>query len=271
MYHRLLSVLLVLGTCAPQLSAQTTPPANLYVFPLMVDGTSGGFSFRSTLSVASTDGKTSLAPCTFSERNVMASLNGRDGFHYLLEVFDAGFSPLSKIPLNQGLTVLAQNIWHTSAQAPLISGYAELSCPNTVQTQLQFSYFDPSNNKIGEATIPPATKGNSFQFLVDTRDGTRLGFSLANDSAAAGLYEVIARDQFGQVVAFNFNGVIQAFSQVSRFIDEEFTQPTLPPNFVGSIEIVGVPGSQSYAVGLQFTGSVFTTVQPLVRDTPLPF
>jgi hypothetical protein len=69
------------------------------------------------------------------------------------------------------------------------------------------------------------------------------------------------------VVAFNVNDEIQAFSQVSKFIDQEVT---LPANFVGSIEIVGVPGSQSYAVGLQFTGSVFTTVQPLVRDTPLP-
>ena len=269
MYHRLLSVLLVLGTCALQLSAQTNPPANLYVFPLMVDGTSGGFIFRSTLKVASTDAKTPLA-CVFSERNVSASMTGTDGVlnAYPAFVVDAGFSPLSQIRLFQELN-LPSDIWHTSAQSPLKSGYAELSCPNTVQTQLQFSYFDSSNNKIGEATIPPATKGNSFQFQVDTRDGTRLGFSLTNDSATLGLFKVIARDQFGQVVTFNFNDTIQAFSQVSKFIDEELTQ--LPPNFVGTVEIVGVPGSQSYAVGLQFTGSVFTTVQPLVRDTPLPF
>jgi hypothetical protein len=208
----------------------------------------------------------------FFERNVMASLTGRDGFLYPLQVVDAGFSPLSQVLLNQGLTILSQNIFHTTAQEPIKSGYAELSCPNTVQTQLQFSYFDASNNKIGEATIPPATKGNSFQFLVDTRDGTRLGFSLVNDSNISGLqYKVIARDQFGQVVTFNLNGTIQAFSQVSKFIDEALTQPPLPPNFVGSIEIVGVPGGSSYAVGLQFTGSVFTTVQPLVRATPLPF
>ena len=92
---------------------------------------------------------------------------------------------------------------------------------------------------------------------------------MTNDSAANGQFKVIARDQLNQVVDFNVNDIIQSFSQVSKFVDEELSH--LPANFVGTIEIVGVPGSQSYAVGLQFTGSVFTTVQPLVRDTPLPF
>jgi hypothetical protein len=265
MYLRLLSALLLFGTCALQVSAQS--PANLYVFPLIVDGTSGGFSFRSTLKVASTDGTTPLV-CMFSERNVMASMTGLDGVLYPAFVVDAGFSPLSQIRLYQDLNLPA-DIWRTNGQAPLISGYAELSCPNTVQTQLQFSFFDPSNNKIGEATVPPAAKGNSFQFQVDTRDGTRLGFSLTNDSDIFGQFKVIARDQYNQVVTFNTNDTIQAFSQVSKFIDEELK--LLPPNFVGTVEIVGVPGSQSYVIGLQFTGPVFTTVQPLVRDTPLPF
>src|SRR5205085_918946 len=147
----------------------------------------------------------------------------------------------------------------------LKSGYAELSCPNTVQAQLQFSYFDSANHKLGEATIQPATKGNSFQFLIDRRDGTRLGFSLTNDSAISGQFMVIARDQSGHVVDFNLNDTIQPWSQVSKFIDEEL--PRLPANFFGTVEIIGVPGSQSYSVGLQFTGSVFTTVQPLVRAT----
>jgi hypothetical protein len=61
--------------------------------------------------------------------------------------------------------------------------------------------------------------------------------------------------------------VIEPWSQVSRFVDQ---MVALPSNFVGSIELVGVSGGQNYAVGLQYTGTVFTTVQPLVRDTPLP-
>jgi hypothetical protein len=132
---------------------------------------------------------------------------------------------------------------------------------------LQYSLFNAQNNKLGEATVQPATQGRSFQFLIDTRDGTRLGISLTNDSAAGGQFELIARDQFNTPSSnFAFDN-IDPFSQVSRFVDELLP---LPPNFVGSIEVVGVPGGQNYAVGLQFTGTVFTTIQPTVRATPLP-
>jgi hypothetical protein len=120
--------------------------------------------------------------------------------------------------------------------------------------------------KLSEATIAPAAQGNSFQFLIDRRDGSRLGFSLANDSNTGGQYELIARDQFNNIVDQNFE-FLDPFSQVSKFVDEMLT---LPANFVGAVELVGIPGANSYAVGLQFTGTVFTTVQPLVRATPLP-
>jgi hypothetical protein len=264
MFWRLCTILLLLGICAPRAGAQTS---NLYVFPLFVDGKTGGFSFRSTLRVTSTNGTDPLT-CTLSQRNTAASLTGLDGFLYPTFVVDAGFSPLAQALLNQHLA-LATEIFRTSGQTPQKTGYAELSCPTPVHAELQFSYFDPSGNKIGEAAVPPATQGNSFQFIMDRRDGSRLGFSLANDTAIEGQFFVIARDQFNQVIDFNLNDTIQPWSQVSKFVDEEL--PRLPANFAGTIEIVGVSGSQSYAVGLQFTGSIFTTVQPLVRATRLPF
>jgi len=107
----------------------------------------------------------------------------------------------------------------------------------------------------------------SFKFLIDRRDGTRLGFSLVNDSAAEGQFLVIARDQFNNEVDRNFHDIIEPWSQVSRFVDQMLN---LPPDFVGNIELVGVTGGKNYAVGLQYTGTVFTAIQPLVRNTPLP-
>ena len=266
-YWRFCVVLLILGTCALQAGAQA-PPANLYVFPMFVDGNVPGAAiFKSTLRIASTT-NTNPVNCTLSQRNTSATLTGASGYVYITSVVTGDFSPLSVTTIKQPIG-LSSEIARTSGQPALKTGYAELSCPTPAVTSVQYAYYDGSGNKLGEATVEPATLGNSFQFLIDKRDGTRLGFALANDSAIQGQFRVIARDQFNQVVDFNITDTVQPWSQISRFVDEELSH--LPANFVGTVEIVGVPGSQSYAVGLQFTGAVFTTVQPLVRDTPLPF
>ena len=45
---------------------------------------------------------------------------------------------------------------------------------------------------------------------------------------------------------------------------------TLPSDFVGTIELVGLSAGQNYAVGIQFTENVFTAIEPLIRTAPLP-
>ncbi len=237
--------------------------SNVYVFPLFADGTSGGTSYRSILKVSKTS-STNPLQCTLTQRNTSASFIGVDGFVYSADVFDAGFSPpaLTQITLDQ---FLPWEILRTNAQSPLKTGYAKLSCPGAVQAQLQFSLSN-QDSKLGEATITPATEGNSFQFLLDRRDGTRLGFSIVNDSAAAGQFALIARDRFNYEVDRAYD-TIESWSQVSRFVDEMLS---LPADFVGTVEVVGLSGGQNYAVGLQFTGTVFTTIQPIVRAAPLP-
>ena len=107
----------------------------------------------------------------------------------------------------------------------------------------------------------PAVKGRSFEFLVDRRTGARLGFSLVNDSATAGQFTLIVRDRFNYEID-RIYGDIEAWSQVSRFADELLA---LPPNFVGTVELIGA-GTESYAIGFEFTGAVFTTIQPVVQS-----
>jgi len=99
-----------------------------------------------------------------------------------------------------------------------------------------------------------------------TNDGTRLGFSLANNSATTGQYTVVTRDEYNYVVDIEYYP-IQAWSQISAFVDEV---AKLPSNGIGSAEIVGLSGGQNYAVGLQYSGSTFAAIQPIVRATPLP-
>lgn len=272
MYWRLGTILLLLGICAPRAGAQTS--ANPYVFPLLVHGgKTGEASFRSTLRLTSMNGTDPLI-CTMSQRNTSPNFKGLDGYLYITSVVTSDISPLSITPLSQDLSrpseILVTTTRDPNKADPITTGYAKLSCQTAFQAQLQYSYFDAAGNKIGEATVLPATKGNSFQFQLDRRDGTRLGFSLVNDSTAQRQFRIVARNQFNEIVDFNYD-TIQPTSQFSRFIDEELLR--LPANFTGTVEIVGDAsnqGSQSYAVGLQFTGSIFTTVQPVVRDTPLP-
>jgi hypothetical protein len=258
--------LLLLTTCALRAGAQSPAPANVYVFPLFTDGTANGTTYQSVLKIAET-GAAIPFRCTLTQWNTSATFIGVNGDIYSPSTISVGFNGPASVTqiLNYPLEILRTN---DPSPAPLKTGYAKLSCPGTVQTQLQFSLFDAKNNKLGEAAIAPAVQGNSFQFLIDTRDGTRLGFSLTNDSAVAGGYfKLIARDQFNSPTSFLSYDWLDPQSQVSRFVDEMLP---LPPNFVGSIELVGVPGGQNYAVGLQFTGTVFSTIQPDVRATPLP-
>jgi hypothetical protein len=193
-----------------------------------------------------------------TQRNTSAPFIGVDGTLYYADVFDGGFSPpaLTQITLDQFLPF---EILRTNAQSPLKTGYAKLDCAGAVDAQLQLSISD-KDNKLGETTITPATAGTEFQFLIDRRDGTRFGFSLANDSATFSQFAVIARDQFNFEVDRAYE-MIEPRSQVSRFVDRMLT---LPADFVGTIQLVELSDGPNYAVGYQFTGTVFTTLQPLV-------
>jgi len=250
-------ILLMLTAGVVPAAAQSSS-ANTYVFPLFTDGTGSGTSYRSVLKITKTS-TTNPLQCTLTQRNTSAPFTGIDGTFYYADVFDGGFSPpaLTQITLDQFLPF---EILRTNAQSPLNTGYAKLSCAGTVEAQLQFSLSDKDNKKLAETTMTPATAGTSFQFLIDRRDGTRLAVSLVNDSAIFGQFTIIARDQFNFEVDRVFE-TIEPSSQLWRFVDEMLT---LPADFVGNIQLVSLSGGQNYAVGIQFSGAVFTAVQPIV-------
>jgi len=260
---RRLAAMLLLALPVPAMGQATSPQ---YVFPLFVDGTSNGTVYRSTLKIAGLDPAATSNRCTLTQRQTDAGFAGVNGDVYTADVFDSGDNPpaITQILLDR---FLPWEVLRSNAQSRLAAGYATLTCTAAVQPELQVTLRDSKGAKLGETTVPPAVPGNSFQFIFDTRDGTRLGFALANDSDVDGPYTVVARDQFNNLLDVEFD-TLNAHSQVSRFIDQIVV---LPPGFVGSIEVIGVSGGRNYAVGLQFTGSVFATVQPVVRASPLRF
>src|SRR5258706_4984541 len=128
MYWRLCIGLLFLSGGALRAGAQSTA-SNVYIFPLFADGRAAGTSYRSTLKMTRVSGSTTMG-CTLTQRNTSASFTGVSGYFYPAYVIDAGFSPAAQSLVNF-YPYLPWEILRTSAESPLQTGYAKLSCPGT--------------------------------------------------------------------------------------------------------------------------------------------
>src|SRR5215813_12390277 len=133
------SILLLLIAVGALSAYGQTASSNVYTFPLFVDGTLGTTSFRSTLKITNTS-STDTMQCNFVQRNTSAPFTGVIGYFYTADVFDGGFSPPALTVVNL-FPYLPFEILRTSAATPLKSGYGKLTCPHTVDTQLQFSMY----------------------------------------------------------------------------------------------------------------------------------
>ena len=125
MYSRLLRILILLAVGAVEAAAQTST-AITDVFPLFVNGSSGGSSYRSALRVSNTS-TTPTMQCSLFQRNTAAQFIGIQNIptQYTTNVIQAGISPLS---VTQVILSPSQplDILRTNGQGALITGYASL-------------------------------------------------------------------------------------------------------------------------------------------------
>jgi hypothetical protein len=263
MYWRCAALLVV--AAAFQVRAQDSTSSQ-YVFPIFAAGTSDGITYKSALRILNANATNPALNCILTQRGSATVFSGIQGDQYYPDIFDTGDNPPAVTPIRLD-RYLPWEILRSTNKAGLQDGYAVLTCPGTVNAQLQLSLVDMAGVKIGETSVSPATQAVSFEFLLDRRDGTRLGLALINDSQVEGEYTIIARDEFRQEI-YRAYDTLRAWSRVFRFVDEALK---LPPNFSGSIELIGVRGGRNYAVGLQVTGAVFSAVAPLTRGAPLSF
>jgi len=246
--------------------AQAPPAAFTYVFPIFIDGAANGMVYKSTVSLLPISTAPASMQCTVTQRQTSTAFLGLQGDDYFPITQYGGNALQTQAPvLLSGR--LQWEILSSSGQAPQKSGYLTASCPQDFHTDLHISLFDSTGKKIDESSLVPAVKGTSFEFLLDMRTGVRLGLSLVNDTAVDGQpYKLIARNQLNEIVSGPQFIYLHNYSQESIFADEAIQ---LPPNFVGSIEVIGVSSGNNYAVGLQFTGNVFSVVTPTVRNAPI--
>ena len=207
-----------------------------YVFPQFVFG--GGWA--STLTVwAIGDGPTTCR-LTAGGRVLprWQDISSSDGREVMLNL-DEGHS---------------QTLW-TGDTGSLSSGLALLECNDGVKTHVLISLASEEAT-ISEALVEPSEPARQVFFLTDHRGGKRFGVALANPS-----------DQTIEVMA-GINGLAEgAETEVeisippqeakAFFMDELYD---IPENHRGWVSMWSNDGRSLYAIGLRFTGQVFTTI-----------
>ena len=248
----LLVPVLLIGGLVEVASAQ-----HKYIFPQFVFG--GGWV--STLMVQASATPTT---CTFS---------AQDRFLTMRDHFGNNISGTS-ISL-----ILGMNGWTILKTAPsqgmaVSSGMSVLDCSEEVSANTLFS-LEVGGSLVSEAVVQSPEEivsGESLaQFLADHRDGARFGVAVANPSNQPISVVVIVADVDGQEIG-NTTVDLPANDFRAFFVDELVTIPT---GHTGQV-VMGATGS-FYAIGLRFTGPVFTTIPAIVfhltkatPDTPEP-
>lgn len=141
----------------------------------------------------------------------------------------------------------------------LKSGYASLLCTSNVEAQLLYAEYSRTGNKISEATVFSSPSTTSLRMVADERDGAQLGMAIANDSAQTGSYTIRIYNANGSLIA-SPQLTVNAGENRAVFLDQ---LSSILHNSLGSIDIVATSGTAS-AIGIRFTGEIFTTVPAAV-------
>ena len=242
----LLFLLIWLGGLVEVASAQ-----HRYIFPQFAFG--GGW--ESTLTAVS--GVNDNTTCTFSAQGRFLTMrdhlgNSRTGTALTLQ---GAFNFLKT---------------ETPGQAAS-SGMAVLDCNNEVIAANTLFSLEVGGSLVGEALVESAEEvvagPDSYAwFPADHRGGSRFGVAVANPSPQP-LDMIVTMFDTGMQTIVNATVNVPANTSKAFFVDE---LGTVPPDLFGQVLISpsNNSGPSLYAVGLRFTGLVFTTIPAIVYPRP---
>ena len=221
------------------LSAQSA----FHVFPQVVDGAGAGLTYRSVLMI------------TNSFDNISADCTLR------LYGLQATFTTLGATiigPANFVNMIVPAGGWHylkTTGLQFMDTGYATLTCSSSVSAQLVYSLYSGST-KISEATVFASPATFNARFIADQTEGARLGVAIVNNNDVGRSYTVTVSNSFGVVIGTRVV-FIPARTSHGQFIDELVANTG---NQVCFVTVQALDFSGFSAIGLRFTGGIFTTV-----------
>lgn len=211
-----------------------------HVFPRFSDGRlSGGDSWRSTLSIL--PWFDSDAPqCSLNLYGMTTSFPGTSANSvFTINIPAGGFLSIRSMGLQT-----------------LQNGYATLTCNKYVYASVQFAYYNGVGTKLGEATVPSVTfESFESRMVFDMTEGALFGFAVANNTDISHTYDVTLTGSFGtRTGSFNLG----PRSANGMFVSDLITN--IPAGATGIMRIRSRDYSDHSAMGLRFTGGVFTTI-----------
>jgi len=235
----ILGALLSLVYCA-DLSAQSA--ARYHVFPQFVDGAyPDGSFFRSTLFAINT--ATVAASCSYQ-------LYGLPNDRLLP-------ANTFTLPANGGLFRAS-----TPGNAALVAGYSTLSCDQPALSYVQYEFVSADQSVQGTASVYSSPSGTASEFIFPTAAGYRLGVAVSNDSDHS--TQITLRLGAAGATELQQTLTLAPRTRIARFIDEIFS---IPNGFVPVALLMQSADSTPTpfnALGLIFSGPVFSTAPPLV-------
>ena len=245
---RNLATLLVAVACALPAIAQSDETAKqFHVFPQLADG--GGW--QSVLLV--TNAAQSSSFCTFELHGLSL-----DRFPEVSGITASGSTATFSLDGPGGYLT-----WRTKNESALATGYPTLDC--TAPTVAQVLYVSRDGSGVtGMATVFSSQAGTVFQFPVLTADAS-LGIAIANDTITDAscrfVLESPDRQNLGQATL-----PVPSKSNVAKFLHQVIQ---VPDGFTEGSATVSCD-QQVSAIGLQFSGTIFTTLPPAILSaTPV--
>jgi hypothetical protein len=146
----------------------------------------------------------------------------------------------------------------TNLSGPLVTGYATLSCSNTVTVNTVYLYGG-YGQILSMATVfsaPPFMKASVSGIQTSV---ARVAIAIANNSSTTVQCQIIVNTSpSGTVTGQTIS--IAPYSNVAKFVDELVSLPTN----AGPMIVYLVADQPLYAIGLMYSGKQFTTLPPTI-------
>jgi hypothetical protein len=220
-----------------------------FVFPEVADGAFGDGDYYKTTFMILPGSSTSVVTCEFVLYGLGVDLDGKG----LVTRWTATISPGSSY------------VSTSSANQQITTGYATLSCTDSVYAQVLYSACAKADGTwsgvVPALGTPSCSANNSAQMAADQQGRSQLAVAIANNTAQPQTYWVSFNDNSLPQGTTQTQVTVPAHTSIAKFITEILPASS---NKLGWAQISpadgGVFGTGFSVMALRYTGAAFSTI-----------